>query len=199
MKRPFQTMKPTLSLAALLSAACLTVTGCTPASAVSLAPAPPQVVYPARPIPPSCPLPRVCFTPGQPCTQRIVDTLAQARKSVRVQAYYLTSPPIVEALIQAKQRGVEVKVVLDKIHRTQRFGVVPRLRKAGIPVWIDRRPRIAHSKNMIIDGQIVITGSFNFTNSAQKVNAETLLIDQDERLAKIFIENWKRRRAVAER
>src|SRR5438876_2161667 len=100
MNRPFQSMKSPFSLAAILSFAYLCLTGCAPAAAVSLPPTPPQAVYVAKPIPPSCPLPRVCFTPGQLCTQKIVDVLAQAQKSVRVQAYYLTSQPIVDALIQ---------------------------------------------------------------------------------------------------
>jgi phosphatidylserine/phosphatidylglycerophosphate/cardiolipin synthase-like enzyme len=60
-------------------------------------------------------------------------------------------------------------------------------------VLIDRRPGIAHNKVMIIDGQHVITGSFNFTESAQKKNAENvLLISNDPKLAQRYAENFSR-------
>jgi phosphatidylserine/phosphatidylglycerophosphate/cardiolipin synthase-like enzyme len=49
----------------------------------------------------------------------------------------------------------------------------------------------AHSKIMIIDGEIVITGSFNFTRSAGDKNAQNLLVLGDKILAAKYVENWK--------
>lgn len=64
---------------------------------------------------------------------------------------------------------------------------------AGIPVWIDSKPAIAHNKVMIIDEKEVITGSFNFTDAAQKRNAENVVFITDIKLAEEFIENWQNR------
>ena len=65
---------------------------------------------------------------------------------------------------------------------------------AGVPVEIDSAHAIAHNKNMIIDGETVITGSFNFSSNADKSNAENLLIIQDKGLAESYTDNWKKHR-----
>lgn len=65
---------------------------------------------------------------------------------------------------------------------------------AGIPVWIDTKPVIAHNKIIIIDEKEVITSSFNFTDAAQKRNAENLVFITDTQLAQEYINNWHRKR-----
>jgi phosphatidylserine/phosphatidylglycerophosphate/cardiolipin synthase-like enzyme len=64
----------------------------------------------------------------------------------------------------------------------------------GIPTWIDYRPAIAHNKVIIVDGQEVITGSFNFTKAAQEKNAENLVIISDNTIAKKYLVNWESRK-----
>ncbi len=56
----------------------------------------------------------VCFTPGQDCEGEIVGAITSARQSILVQAYSFTSSPIAKALVEAKNRGVDVRVILDK-------------------------------------------------------------------------------------
>ena len=46
---------------------------------------------------------------------------------------------------------------------------------------------------MIIDGEIVITGSFNFTKNAEENNAENLLVIHDKKLALLYTKNWQER------
>lgn len=139
----------------------------------------------------------VCFTPGGNCTELIVREIGQAQRQVLVQAYSFTSPPIAQALVAAKRRGIEVQVILDKSQLTERYGSGDFLSHAGIPVLIDDPPGLAHNKVMVIDGQKVITGSFNFTRAAQDRNAENVLILRDEALAAGYAANWERRRAVS--
>ncbi len=78
-----------------------------------------------------------------------------------------------------------------------RYSAATYLSNAGVPVWVDVRVSIAHNKVMVIDGATVITGSFNFTASAQSRNAENLLVISDPQLAKLYAKNWERRRAVS--
>ena len=56
---------------------------------------------------------------------------------------------------------------------------------------IDAKHAIAHNKVMIIDGETVITGSFNFTKAAEENNAENLLVIHDRKLASIYTKNWQ--------
>lgn len=142
---------------------------------------------------------QVCFTPVRPggCDPQteIIDALGSAHKDVMVQAYVLTARPIVRSLIAAHRRGVDVRLILDRKelrgYRDEVYGV-DRLLKAGIPVRIDEGVRgIAHNKVIIVDGRTVITGSYNFTWSAEHKNAENLLVIHDPALAAQYVKNWK--------
>jgi len=141
----------------------------------------------------TCPVIHACFTPGQDCTHQITDEIGKAEHSILVQAYGFTSKDIADALIAAKNRGVKVKVILDKSQRKQKYSLLHYIVETGIPVWIDTKPAIAHNKVMIIDGKEVITGSFNFTDAAQKRNAENVVFISDTKLAQEYIQNWKNR------
>lgn len=141
---------------------------------------------------------QVCFTPGDNCTGLIVKTVNQAKKSIYVQAYSFTSAPIAEALTTAKRRGVDVNVVLDKSQvKDNKYSSARYLINQHIPVWVDYKPAIAHNKVMIIDHEIVITGSFNFTKAAQFKNAENVLIINNENLAEKYYANWLKRQQVS--
>ena len=78
--------------------------------------------------------------------------------------------------MHAHKRGIKVEVILDRSQRTQKYSSAAFLYNVGIPVKIDAQHAIAHNKVMVIDGETVITGSFNFTKAAEERNAENLLI-----------------------
>lgn len=138
------------------------------------------------------------FSPNGGCTQAVVDALNGAKKTVLVQAYSFTSMPIAKALVEAKKRGVDVRVILDKSQRTERYSGATFLANEGVPVSIDAAHKIAHNKVMVIDGEQVITGSFNFTKSAEEGNAENvLLILHAPELAARYTANWNEHLAHA--
>jgi phosphatidylserine/phosphatidylglycerophosphate/cardiolipin synthase-like enzyme len=144
------------------------------------------------PAPTPCPvILSVCFSPKGGCTDTIVQELDKAKRSILVQAYSFTSAPIAKALVAAHERGVKVEIILDKSNLTAQYTSGPFVAKAGISVKIDSVHDIAHNKIMIIDGEIVITGSFNFTKSAEDNNAENLLIILDKPLAEKYTKNWQ--------
>lgn len=133
----------------------------------------------------------VYFSPRGGATFAIRQALDNAKSSVLVQAYSFTSAPIAEALVTAHRRGVKVKVLLDKSQKTEKYSSADFLANAGISVKIDAAHAIAHNKVVIIDREIVITGSFNFTKGAEESNAENLLVIRDKELASRYIENWQ--------
>ena len=141
---------------------------------------------------------QVFFSPNGGCTEAVVENLNHARSNVLVQAYSFTSAPIAKALVEAHRRGVKVEVILDKSQRTEKYSEADFLQHEGIPTYIDARHAIAHNKIMIIDGQTVITGSFNFTKAAEANNAENLLVIGDPALAGKYLTNWKAHLAHSE-
>ena len=133
----------------------------------------------------------VAFSPNDGATALVVHTIDQAKSSILGQAYSFTSAPIARALAEAHQRGGDVRVILDKSQKTERYSIAVYLRNHGIPTWIDSRHAIAHNKVMVIDGATVITGSFNFTKAAEEKNAENVIVLHDNpRLAAIYTQNW---------
>jgi phosphatidylserine/phosphatidylglycerophosphate/cardiolipin synthase-like enzyme len=133
---------------------------------------------------------QVYFSPNGQATAAITNALAQAKKTVLVQAYSFTSAPIAGALRDAHRRGVKVTVILDDSQKTANYSSADFLHHAGIATFTDGKHAIAHNKVMILDGATVITGSFNFTKAAEEKNAENLLIIQDAELANKYARNW---------
>ena len=133
----------------------------------------------------------VYFSPRGGCTGAIIRELNRAKNTVLVQAYSFTSAPIAKALLNAHKRGVKVEVILDKSQRTQKYSSATFLYNSGIPTKIDAQHAIAHNKVMIIDGETVITGSFNFTKAAEENNAENVLVIHDKKLTEGYTRNWQ--------
>jgi phosphatidylserine/phosphatidylglycerophosphate/cardiolipin synthase-like enzyme len=144
----------------------------------------------------------VCFSPPLPggCDPAgtIEKALRAAHTSILVQAYEITPGPLVTALIEAHRRGVEVRAIVDYRQLTDRRNrddafAVDHLGASGIPVLVDRPPGLMHDKVMIIDGEIVVTGSFNYTYSAEHRNVENLLVIRDPTLAAQYTQHWRSR------
>jgi phosphatidylserine/phosphatidylglycerophosphate/cardiolipin synthase-like enzyme len=132
------------------------------------------------------------FSPMGGCTEAVVSALDAAKKTVLVQAYSFTSAPIAKALVDAHKRGVDVRVILDKSQKSERYTSATFLANEGVPTYIDAAHNIAHNKVMVLDGKTVITGSFNFTKNAEEGNAENLLvISNAPELAQRYTANWK--------
>jgi phosphatidylserine/phosphatidylglycerophosphate/cardiolipin synthase-like enzyme len=132
----------------------------------------------------------VCFSPGGDCEQRVVHEIQAAKEAVLVQAHVFTSRPIADALVAAQRRGAKVRTILDKSNQNDRYSAAGVLKKGGVEVLIDGHHPVANSKVIIIDEQVVLTGSMNFTKAADDSNVENLMIIRDPAVAERFVENW---------
>lgn len=141
---------------------------------------------------------KTCFTPGENCMGLIVAEIDRAQSEVLVQAYSFQAKPLVKALGRAHKRGVKVRVILDKGDERQYDRAGSRLIAERILPHVDTGVASAHNKVMIIDRDAVITGSFNFTEAAQKKNAENvLLIKGYPDVAAAYAKNWELRLAAS--
>src|ERR1700738_5103230 len=116
----------------------------------------------------------VCFSPEEDCAAFAVRAINNAEREILVGAYGLTtSSGIVEALVRAKGRGVDVRLIADKTPPARATnGIGPRA-AAGMPIWIDAQARTAHAKKMVIDDAVTLTDSYNWTRGAA-ANSENL-------------------------
>ncbi|MDO8438291.1 MAG: phospholipase D family protein [Nitrosomonadaceae bacterium] len=140
---------------------------------------------------------QVAFTPGDDAGKLIADAINGAHRQVLVQAFSFTHHRIAEALIAARRRGVDVKVIADK-EQTEKIptSVIARIAAAGVPVFLDADHTSAHNKVMVIDAgspeTTLITGSFNFTQAAQYKNAENVLVIRgNTALTELYLKNWQ--------
>jgi phosphatidylserine/phosphatidylglycerophosphate/cardiolipin synthase-like enzyme len=95
--------------------------------------------------------------------ESVIQALNRAQKTIHVAMYGLTHPAIVDALVAAKNRGVDVALKLDKLEsagKTQAL-MIAKLQAAGVPVEVSEQARFLHHKFAVIDGRYVVTGSYN--------------------------------------
>lgn len=139
---------------------------------------------------------QVAFTPGHDAGELIASAIDGAHTQVLVQAFSFTHRKIADALIGARKRGVDVKVIADR-EQTEKIptSLIARMVSQGVPVFTDSNHSSAHNKVMLIDagspGAALITGSFNFTHAAQYKNAENVLVMRgNPALVALYLENW---------
>ncbi len=126
------------------------------------------------------------FSPRGGCEEAIVSAIDAAKKTVDCAVYTFTSRPIAQALVRAKRRGVKVRVIVDRTQSAGTYSKKRYLLKKGIPVRTHIGEGLMHNKFAVIDTAIVVTGSFNWTASANEYNYENLLVIRSRALAKAF-------------
>jgi hypothetical protein len=133
----------------------------------------------------------IYFTPPAGAASGLIKQIDGAKKSIKVMAYGFTATNLAEALVRAKRRGVDVGLIQDEKSAQNNRETLPILLAAGIEVRSDGKHAIQHNKVMLIDDDIVITGSYNFTKSAESRNAENIMIVRSSYAAKRYADNWK--------
>jgi phosphatidylserine/phosphatidylglycerophosphate/cardiolipin synthase-like enzyme len=123
----------------------------------------------------------IAFSPEAGAEALVLKVIGSARQSVRLAGYSFTSPAIVRSLMDAKRRGVDVKVLLDdKGNRGQAgLAAINLIVGAGIPLRVVSAYAIHHDKYIVVDGKHTETGSFNYSQAAAKSNSENVLVVWD--------------------
>jgi len=152
----------------------------------------------------------VYFTPSDVPIEKIIYLIDHSKKSIDVAMYSFTSRPLAQSLINAKKRGVKVRVLLDGEWNSpkNRFSKFEYLVKNGLDVRLAKphkyydRYGIMHNKFAVFDDKIVETGSLNWTAQAPKANDENVIIIDRADIANVykkqFEELWKQALLVKE-
>lgn len=135
----------------------------------------------------------VAFSPEDGTARRLVELIAQAQESIIFLAFSFTSDEMAEALIERHGAGVTVAGIFEAYQYETNTGTeFDRLKDAGIDVRLDGNPYNMHHKVIIIDNAIVVTGSYNFSRSAEERNDENTLIIHSPAVAEAFLEEFNR-------
>ncbi|MEM4473737.1 MAG: phospholipase D family protein [Candidatus Bathyarchaeia archaeon] len=127
----------------------------------------------------------VYFSPRGGCANQVIHWIERANNSIYIMIYSFTLDSIGNAILDAYRRGVEVRVVFEKSQISQ-YSEYYRLKAAGVMVRVDTNPHLMHHKVMIVDGVIVLTGSFNWSASAENENNENLIVIKSKAVAEAY-------------
>ncbi len=139
----------------------------------------------------------VFFSPEGGARAKLVQTIRQSRLSIDVAVYHLTSFDLADALVDAQARNVRVRLITDREKLQDPTRAIQILRRSGIPIRALGVPSVSlmHNKFAIFDDRLVATGSYNWTNPAERVNYENLVIfnepDTVARFTREFTKLWR--------
>lgn len=128
----------------------------------------------------------ILFSPDDGAADRVLDLIDEAEISLEFAAFSFTSDSIGDHVLAAAGRSVRVRGVMETTQAGGSGSEYETLRSAGLDVRLDGNPFNMHHKFLIIDGEIVVTGSYNYTLSAEEHNDENVLIIHDREIADMY-------------
>lgn len=141
----------------------------------------------------------VLFAPEDPVRQRLLDLIKGARKNIYFMAFSFTDDEIGKLMLQKFRAGVAIHGLFEATGAGTKFSEYGPLKKAGLDVRRDGETKIIlHHKVIIVDEEIVATGSYNFSRNADRSNDENSLILHSPALAKAYLQEFERIHALAQ-
>lgn len=133
---------------------------------------------------------KVYFSPGEDCLNAIISKLKQAKKEVKVCVFTISDNRIGSVLRDLHFDGIDVKIITDNDKRFDRGSDIHYLAEKGLNIKIDKTKAHMHNKFAVIDDEITITGSYNWTKSAEEVNYENIIVTDQRDITKSFIKEF---------
>jgi phosphatidylserine/phosphatidylglycerophosphate/cardiolipin synthase-like enzyme len=123
----------------------------------------------------------VYYAPEDEPLTKLSKIYDHASRYIYVAVYGLTSPIAVKGLVEAKRRGLDVRVITDRqrLDDQKQKTAVETLHLAGIPILVNQHDGLMHLKQVVIDDEINASGSMNHTGSGNRYNDERLDVIRD--------------------
>lgn len=169
----------------LISALILTLTGCGTAARQNVLDHPAATTSTAQPAASSDQI-QYSFTQAQQHPEKmLVDVINSAKSSLDIAIYSLTQKDIVGAILDAKKRGLAVRIITDRTEAKTKAQAeaLKQLKAVGIPIKENTHAGLMHLKVTIADKAVFTTGSFNYTSAASTTNDEVLFVVHDAKMA----------------
>ena len=135
---------------------------------------------------------RVFFSPGDDCPEIICRLFEKAEQTVDICVFTITDDRVTQAIRDAYVRGVNIRVITDNDKALDPGSDVDRMSGLGIPLRVDKSPHHMHHKYAIFDKTTTLTGSYNWTRSADRHNEENFLTTDDPSITRPFIGHFEK-------
>ena len=134
------------------------------------------------------------FSPGGGIQAQIIRRVHEARSTIDIAMYSFTSTSLAEALADAHQRGVKIRVIRDASQSHNKYDENAFLRTHGIEIRMmkGKTRGIFHDKFAIFDDKLLETGSFNWTANGEKYNHENVIFFTDPELIRAFRQEFEK-------
>ena len=141
------------------------------------------------------PKPVICechFFPNASNEEKVVSMLRTCKKTLDIAIFSLTLDSIAEAILEAYQRGIKVRMIADDECAKNKGSNVKLIASVGVPCKTDNAIYHMHHKFAVLDGSVVIMGSFNWTGQAVKYNQENIFFYEDKNIASQYAQEFER-------
>ena len=135
---------------------------------------------------------QVCFSPGDDCPQIIINQVERASQSIDICVFTITDNRIADAIRDAFVRGIAVRIISDNDKSLDPGSDIERFKGLGIPVRIDQTDHHMHHKYAVFDQKTTLTGSYNWTRSADKHNDENFVITTESTINRAYLGHFDR-------
>ena len=135
---------------------------------------------------------RCYFSPGDDCENAIVSCIRNAQYSVKICVFTISENVITNEIIVAKKRGLSVTIITDNDKLNDKGSDIRWLADEGIRIRIDESSNHMHHKFCIVDKEILLTGSYNWTKSAADRNQENILVTEDFKMVKAYLNEYEK-------
>lgn len=119
-------------------------------------------------------------------TGSIIPLINNAKEYIYIPAFLITHNSMIESLISAQKRGIDIKIIVDATYSSSNRKKIKKLRDSGIKLKVENYAGKMHSKTLIIDDRYIVTGSMNFSYAGETKNDENVLILENAKLAKHY-------------
>lgn len=141
---------------------------------------------------------QVYFAAEDEVISRIIPWVQDAQSSIKFMAYSFTHDDLGAVMLTQAESGLEVMGIFETRGSETEYSEMPKLYCAGVAVRQDGNPGTFHHKVIILDDEIVITGSLNFSENADDSNDENVVVIVNKEIAKLYLDEFDRRWAEAE-
>lgn len=132
------------------------------------------------------------FSPGEDCLNALREAIAQAQTELLICVFTISDDRIASSLLQRRKDPLRIRLLADNDKMHDKGSDVLRLFRSGVQVRTDVSPHHMHHKFMVVDRKVVLTGSYNWTRSAERYNRENLVRIEDLQLAEAFVHEFER-------
>ena len=121
----------------------------------------------------------VFFSPSTDCENEIIRLINQSQDKIDIAVYAINNDNIINALKQAKNRGVKIRILTDRLQASNKSSKAKELYAFGFDIKVNFQYKIEHNKFALFDNNYVSSGSYNWTNPATSANSENCIFFED--------------------